>query len=72
MSVSNKTDVRKVENGCSEWIISYDRVMKDGYSERKHKDVRNKINSVQKGLGYRVVDERRRGLIISRVKTRKI
>ncbi len=46
--------------------------MKDGYSERKHKDVQNKINSVQNGLGYRVADEKRRGLIISRVKTRKI
>ena len=57
MSVTNKTDVRKVENGCSEWIISYDRVTKDGCSERKHRDVRNKINSVQNGLGYRVVDE---------------
>jgi len=57
MSVTNKTDVRKVENECSERIISYDRVMKEGCSERKHRDVQNKINSVQNGLGYRVVDE---------------
>jgi hypothetical protein len=28
-----------------------------GCSERKHRDVRDKINSVQNGLGYRVVDE---------------
>ena len=41
MSVTNKTDVRKVENGCSEWIISYDRVTKDGCSEQKLPDVRN-------------------------------
>ncbi len=57
MSVTNKTNVRKVENGCSEWIISYGRVTKDGCSEQKYRDVWNKINSVQNGLGYRVVDE---------------
>ncbi len=28
-----------------------------GRSERKHSGVRDKINSVQNGLGYRVVDE---------------
>ena len=57
LTFSLSTDVRKVENGCSEWIISYDRVTKDGCSERKHRDVRDKINSVQNRLGYRVLDE---------------
>ena len=42
MSVTNETGVRTVENGCS---------------ERKHNDVRDKINSVQNGLRYRMVDE---------------
>jgi len=27
-----------------------------GRSERKHRDVRDKMNSVQNGLGYRLVD----------------
>jgi hypothetical protein len=37
--------------------MSCDRVTKDGCSGRKHRDVRDKINTARNGLGCRAVDE---------------